>query len=124
MIFTILTTIVFISELIIANTLISKLRAFDKVLCEMNGTVAALNPKIKDVGYLIKNISAQCVEFAYDFISKLKNKRDTSISNIINKLLIMFILWKVHLKFIQRIKSSRFLKRFNRGLSLLKYMIQ
>ncbi len=124
MIFTILTTIVFISELIIANTLISKLRAFDKVLCEMNDTVAELNPKIKDVGYLIKNISAQCVEFAYDFISKLKNKRDTSISNIINKLLIMFILWKVNLKFIQRIKSSRFLKRFNRGLSLLKYMIQ
>ena len=124
MIFTILTTIVFISELIIANTLISKLRAFDKVLCEMNDTVAELNPKIKDVAYLIKNISAQCVEFAYDFISKLKNKRDTTISNIINKLLIMFILWKVNLKFIQRIKSSRFLKRFNRGLSLLKYMIQ
>ncbi len=97
MIFTILTTIVFISELIIANTLISKLRAFDKVLCEMNDTVAELNPKIKDVGYLIKNISAQCVEFAYDFISKLKNKRNTSISDIINKLLIILILWKVNL---------------------------
>lgn len=123
MTFTILTTVVFIAELIIANAVISKLRTYDRALCEINATITELNPKIKDIGYLVKKISAQYIEFSYDFVSKLKNKRDNSIINILNKLLVMIVLWKVNSKFIQKLRRSRFLKRLRRGLSLLSYMI-
>ena len=73
MIFTILTAVVFIAELIIANTLISKLRKIDNAICTMSATVTELKPSIKAVGSLVKNISAQYVEFAYDFVLMVKS---------------------------------------------------
>jgi len=123
MIFKLLTTIVFISEIIIAYTLISKLVYADRMILQINENIEAMRPGIKDVGDLIKKISAQCVEFSNDFVNDIIKKRDESIINQLNKLIIAILLLRLNSKFIKKILKSKHFKLLSKGLSLLKYMV-
>lgn len=123
MTFKILTMIVFMAELIIAYTLIKQLWIWDKELISLNETICAAKSGIKDISYLIKKISAQYVEFAYDFVEKIKKKRDDSIINNLNKIIITLILLRMNSKFLKRIIRSKQFKLLSKGLSLLRYMV-
>ena len=123
MIFKVLTTIVFISELIIGYTLFTKLLALDKFIMQTNDTVIKAKPGIRDIGYLVKKISAQYIEFSYDFVSKITTKKDDSIIIMLNKILITILIFKFNSKFIKKIRRSKSFRLLSKGFSLLKYVI-
>ena len=123
MLFKVLTVTVFIAELIIAYTLITKLMALDKLILEYNETFTAIKPGIRDVGYLIKKISSQMIEFSYDFVEKIKQEQENSVIRQLNKIVIMIILLRLNSKFIKKIVRSKHYKRICKGLSLLKYVV-
>ena len=123
MTFKILTAIVFLAEVIITYTLIRKLIIFDNEILQASETVLSLKPRLKDVGYLIKQISAQCVEFSEEFVSKIIEKRNDAIFNNFNKIIIAVILLKLNSKTIKKIIRSKHFKRLSKGLSLFKYMV-
>lgn len=123
MIFNILTATVFIAELIIACSIIRLLYILDNKILQANETIVELKPGIKDVGYLIKKISAQYVEFAYDFVLKIKQKRDDSIFSYLNKIIITLFIFKINSKFIKKIILSRGFRRLKKALLLLEYMV-
>ena len=123
MTFKILTAIVFIAEIIISYTIFKKLLEIDKIILQTSETVVAVKPGMKDVGYLIKQISAQFVEFAYDFVSKIEKKRDDSIYGYLNKIVIALILLKINSKFLKKLLRSKHFKRLCKGFSMLKYMV-
>ena len=76
MVYTILISIVFIAEIIIAVTVIQNLLRLDKVLIELNETVEVANPKIRELSCLVKKISEQSVELSEDFAIRFKEKRN------------------------------------------------
>ena len=76
MLFKIFTTIVFIAELIIAYTIISKLVQFDKMILETNAFVVEANPKIKEITRLVRKISDQIAELVPMYVEKLKELRN------------------------------------------------
>lgn len=123
MLLNVFTIIVFIAEIIIAVTLIRTLLKLDKKVLELDETIVELRPGIKDVGYLIKKISAQYVEFSEDFVSKIIKKRDESIFNQLNKILVVILLFKINSKFIRKVMRSKQFKLLSKGLSLLKYVV-
>lgn len=123
MTFKILTAVVFIAEIIIAYTIITKLLAFDKLILEASETLSAMKPGIKDVGYLIKKISAQYVEFSEDFVSEIRKKRDDALVNNLNKILITVLLLRLNSKFLRKVIRSKHFKRLCKGLSILKYVV-
>lgn len=123
MLFKVLTATVFIAELIITYTIVSKFIALDKLVLEYNQTLTALKPGIRDVGDLIKKISYQMIEFSYDFVAKIKQKQADSVINQLNKIVIMLILLRLNSKFIKKIVRSKHYKRLCKGLSLIKYVI-
>ena len=117
------TIIVFIAEIIIAYTLITKLILLDKSILRINGTLSELNPGIRDVSVLIRKISAQYVEFAREFEEKIINKRNNSLINQLNKILIALLLMKLNVGFIKKIRKSKHFKILSKGLSMLKYVV-
>jgi len=123
MIFNIMTILVFIAELIIAYSLCKNILKLDKKILEINDELTSLKPEIKDVGYLIKKISSQLIEFAYDFVSKIYSKRDTAIIHQLNKFVITIILLKLNSKFIKKFLRSKPFKLLTKGFSLLKYVV-
>ena len=123
MIFNIMTAVVFLAELIIAYTIIKKLLEIDKIVLKANEALTLINPGIKDIGCLIKKISAQCVEFSYDFVSKIRKKQEDSIISYLNKIIIAIILLKINSKFIRKIIRSKHFKMLTKGFSLLKYVV-
>ena len=123
MIFKIFTAMILIAELIIAYTLITKLIVVDKLILNADETIMEINPSVKDVCVLIKKISFQYVEFAKEFVSKINDTQEDVTISILNKVLISLLLIKLNLKFINKLRRSKVIKRINRGLSLLKYVV-
>lgn len=73
MVFYILTSIVFIAELIIAGTILIYLFKTSKLLNEYNSLLTELKPKIKDLLNTCTKISEQLVELAPIFVEKIKS---------------------------------------------------
>ena len=123
MLLNVFTIIVFIAEIIIAITLIRVLLKLDKKVLDIDETIVKLRPGIKDVGSIIRKISAQYVEFSEDFVLKIIKKRDESIFNQLNKILVVVLLLKINSKFIRKVMRSKQFKLLSKGLSLLKYVV-
>ncbi len=123
MIFKIMTTIVFIAEIIVAYTILKKLLAFDKLVIRTNEALMGIKPEISYIGCLIKKISAQYVEFAYDFAEKIHVKSDEAIVTQLGKLVIAITLLRFNSKLIRKILISKPFKMLRKGLSLLKYVV-
>lgn len=123
MIFKIFTAVVFIAELIIAYTVVTRLLAADKAILNAADTIEKVNPSVKEIGCLVKNISEQFVEFSDDFVEKVNDKKDDTVLKLLNKILIMVLLLKINSKFLNKLRRSRVIKQISRGLSLLQYVV-
>lgn len=123
MIYKIFTLIVFIAELIIAYTMITRLWIADKAILSANAYVEKINPSVNEVGELIKKISGQFVEFSENFVEKVNDKKEDVTIRLLNKILIAILLLKVNSGFLNKLRRSRAIKRISRGLSLLQYVI-
>lgn len=123
MVYKIFTTIVFIAEIIIAYTLLSRLFIFDKLILKADENLTAMKPSLADCGQIIRKISAQCVEFSEDLVSDFKMKRDEIALKQLNKLLVAILLLRLNSKFINKLRRSKLIKRIGRGLSLLQLMV-
>ena len=76
MLYTILISIVFIAELIIATASIQNLLRLDKIIINADETVTAATPGIKDISELIRKISEQSIELSENFVQKIKDKEE------------------------------------------------
>ena len=123
MIYTFLTSIVFIAEIIIAIALIQVLLRLDKAVLEMNDTVNLANPGIKDISELVKKISEQAVEFSKRFKEKVTKNSEEIVLMRLFRLAITFLLVKTNIKIVQKFRKSKITKALVKGLSLLEIMV-
>lgn len=123
MIYKFFTIIVFIAELIIAYTILSRLFILDKIIIQADENLTASKPSLKDISCLIRKISSQCVEFSEDFVADIKSKRDEFTLKQLNKLIIAIVLLKMNSKLINKLRRSKLVKRISRGLSLLQLVV-
>ena len=67
MVYTILISIVFIAELIIAITILQNLIKLDKCIIQLDETISEAKPSIKDISSLLRKISKQWVIISQEF---------------------------------------------------------
>jgi hypothetical protein len=94
MVYTILISIVFIAEIIIAITILQNLLRLDKAVIELNETVLLAQPGIKDIANLSKNISEQAVEISEQFVKKIKQEQEDAVLKQLSKLLMLYLYLK------------------------------
>ena len=123
MIFTILITIVFISEIIITIAIINGLIKLDKAILDLNNTVELAKPGVKDISELVHKISEQMVELTEDSVADFKDTQEKFALKQLTKLLGALLLWKFNSKLINRIRKSKITKLLGKGLSLLEIVV-
>ena len=123
MVYTILISIVFIAEIIIAITIIKKLFEIDKKVIDLDNTISQAKPNITDISVLCRKISEQFIELTHKFVKDLKIGSEDFSLKILSKLLIALILLKINSKTINRFRKSGIGKILGRGLSLLENMV-
>ena len=102
MIFTILISIVFVAELIIAFTVFSALRRWSKKVNELNLTLSYLKPSIKDICELTRKISEQLVEFSERFVEKINSKGEELVIRQISRMVLSAFLFKKYTNLLVR----------------------
>ena len=123
MLFTILISIVFVAEIIIAFTLIKSLLNLDRAICEVNETVNLAKDGIKDISELARKISEQMVDIASDYVDKIKRYQEETIMKQLSKALIALVLVKANVKAVNKFRRSRIGKTLAKGLSMLEIMV-
>ena len=123
MVCTILISIVFIAELIIAVSIIQNLKKIDKSIVEINKIINDANPKIKEVCCLAEKISEQMVELSEDFVFKFKEKQEDIAIKSFLKILLAILLLKINSKTINSFRKSETGKFIIKGLSMLENMV-
>lgn len=123
MIFTIFTTIVFIAEVIIAFTILSKLIKFDKWILSTNNLIVEATPKIKDICQLCQGISVQLTEISSIFVENLKEQRNKIILAKVKGLIALILFWSINIKVVKKFRKSKIIKTAIKGLSLLENMV-
>lgn len=123
MIFTLFTVIVFISQLIIAFTIVFHLIKMDNKIKSWNNFLDEAKPKIKDIMVLAREISVQMTELAPAFVEKLITIRNNIIRSRIETLISMILFWSLNFKIAKKIKKSEIFKLSMKGLSLLQNVI-
>ena len=123
MLFKIFTTIVFIAELIIAYTIISKLVQFDRMILETNAFVVEANPKIKEITRLVRKISDQIAELVPAYVEKLKDLRNKIMLKKLESLIALTLFWSINIKVLKKFRKSKILKTVVKGLSVLQSVI-
>ncbi len=123
MLFKIFTTIVFIAELIIAFTIISKLVQLDRKIVSANAFLVEANPKIRDVAVLIKDLSAQVVELIPVYLDELRRIRNKIALAKLESLIALVLFWSINIKVFKKLRKSKIFKTAVKGLSVLNSMI-
>lgn len=123
MILTIFTFIVFISQLIIAFTLIFWLFKFDKFIQEKNLYLEKSMTKISNIAKLVRGISEQLTELTPIWVENFYRFRDKIILSKLEGLLSAILFLHINTKVMYKIKKSKFLKAIFKGLSLVNNMI-
>ena len=123
MIFTLFTAIVFVSQVIIAFTIIFHLIKMDKEIKYWNNFLTEAKPKIIDIMVLAREISVQMTELAPAFVEKLITIRNNIIRSRIETLISMILFWSLNFKIAKKIKKSKIFKLSMKGLSLLQNVI-
>ena len=103
MIYTFLILIVFIAELIIAITILQNLRKLDKKVIELDDTISAMKPSIKDISELARKISEQWQIIAQDFVDKTKQDAEDIFLKKLSKALMGVLVFKLNFKFVKKI---------------------
>lgn len=112
MIFTILISIVFIAELIIAGAIIFWLKRICNIVQDLDSTLSLIKPSVKDISVLVKKISGQALEFVNNFVEK----QEEAILRNVSKALLGTLLFR-------KFKKSKVFKLVGKGLSLLEIMV-
>lgn len=123
MVFTILISIVFIAEIIIATAIISKLIGLDKKVLELDETLNLIKPSLREICNLVKGISEQVREFAYDFEKRVKRDAEDFAVKYLLKLFTAILLLGFNKKLINKFRRSKLVKMVGRGLSLLQIVV-
>lgn len=123
MVYTILISIVFVAELIIAIAIIQALVKFDKKILSLDTTLTEITPGIKDVSSLIKKISEQWVILAQDFVNKAKRDSEDLLLKQFSKILVGLLVLSLNFKFVKRIRKSKITKTVVKGWSLIENMV-
>jgi uncharacterized protein YoxC len=123
MVYTILISIVFIAEIIIAITLIQVLLRFDKAVLELDETITATKPGIKDICELSRKISEQWEILANDFVEKTKKDSEEFLLKQLSKGLMGLLVLNLNFKLVKKIRNSKITKTIAQGLSILENMV-
>ena len=123
MLFTFLISIVFISEVIIAISLIVSLFKLDKKIIELNNTIIMAKPKLVEIGSLVCGISEYAKEIVFDYIQKFKIKKEDTVQRCLVKLLGAMLLWKINSEAVRKLRKSKTVRFISKGLSLLENMV-
>ena len=123
MVYTILISIVFIAELIIAITIIQNLLKLDKVILELDETITTTSSGVKDVCILIRKISEQWEILAQDFVDRTKEEAENVMLKQFSKLLVSLLVLNLNFKFVQKIRKSKITKTLAKGWSFLENMV-
>ncbi len=123
MVYTILISIVFIAELIIAITILQNLSRLDKAVLEFDKTVTTIALGIKDVCELSRKITEQWEILAQDFVDKTKRDSEDFMLRHLFKGLIGILVLNLNIKFIKKIRKSKITKTLVKGWSILESMV-
>ncbi len=123
MVYTILISIVFIAELIIAITIIQNLLRLDKIVIELDEKLVASKSGIKDISELARKISEQWQIIAQDFVNRTKKETEDLFLKKLSKLLIGLLVLNLNFKFVNKIRKSKITKTLAKGLSFLENMV-
>ncbi len=123
MLFKIFTIIVFVAELIIAYTIISKLFQFNRVIVEANVFFQEANPKIKEVLQLIKGISEQVTELIPVYLDEIKRIGNKIALAKFESLIALILFWSINIKVLNKIRRTKIFKIVVKGLTVLSSVI-
>ena len=123
MVYTILISVVFIAELIIAITVLQNLVKLDKVVVSLDDTVIETKEGIRDICELMRKISEQWQILAQDFVDKTKKRSEDILLKQLSKILVGLLVLNLNFKFVRKIRNSKITKTFSRAWSLLESMV-
>ena len=123
MVYTILISIVFIAELIIAITIIQNLIKFDNKILSLNTYLSEIKPSIADISNLSKKISGQMIILSQDFIDKTKENSEDILWKYLSKLLISLLIISLNFKVIKQIRKSQITRILAKGWSFVENMV-
>ncbi len=123
MLFYFFITIVFISQLIIAATLIVVLVKIDCKINQINKSINGSRFKIKDICSLIQKISEQLKDLSEIFVEKFEEEKEKITLEVFKSLMSMILFWSINIKVAKRLKKSKILKAAWKGLTLVQNMI-
>ena len=123
MVYTILISIVFIAELIIAIALLKILFNLDKKVLEINLKLVNSKDSINEICVLAKKISVQLKILSQDFVDKVKNKSENILLKEFSKILISITLLNLNFKIVKKMKKSKLVKTLVKGFNLIENMV-
>lgn len=123
MVYTILISIVFIAELIIAVTVIQNLLRLDKKVIELNDIVCESRGSVSDISVLMRKISEQWVVLSKDFVDKTKADSEALFLKQLSKIFLSVFVLKLNIKLVNRVRRAKATKIFVRAWSLLENMV-
>ena len=123
MVYTILISVVFIAEIIIAITLIQILMRFDKAIIELDKTLTTTKPGIKDICELTRKISEQWQILAQDFVDKTRRDSEEIFLRQLSKGLMGLLVLNLNFKLVKKIRNSKITKTIAQGLSFIESMV-
>ncbi len=123
MVYTILISIVFIAELIIAITIIQNILRLDKKIQELDEIIFASRQGINDITVLIKKISEQWVIITQNNVNKVKKNSEDAIFKHVLRLFLSILLVNLNLKFVNKIRKSKMIKIIAKGWSFFENMV-
>ena len=97
MVYTILISIVFIAELIIAVTVIQNLLRLDKKVIELNDIVCESRGSVSDISVLMRKISEQWVVLSRDFVDKTKADSEALFLKQLSKIFLSVFVLKLNM---------------------------
>ncbi len=123
MVYTILISVVFIAELIIAVTVFQNLLRLDRAVIEMDNNLTAKKSDIKDIAELMRKISEQWEVLAQDFVDKTKRDAEEILLRNLSKMLVGLLVLNLNFKFVNKLRKSKVTKTLAKGLSFLGNMV-
>ena len=115
MIYTILISVVFLAELIIVMTILQNLHKLDKKVLELDETLTAIKPSVKDIGELSRKISEQWKIIAQE--------AEDMFLKYLSKALIGALVLNLNFKFVKKIRNAKLTKTLAKGWSLIESMV-
>lgn len=123
MIFTLFTTIVFISQLIICLAIIIGLMKFDRNINNANAFLDEAKPKIKDISELAHGVSEQLAELTPMWVDNFRKFRNKLLLDRLESLMSLFLFWGINKKIAKVFKKSKFLRAVSKGLSFVSHVV-